>query len=367
MFPWITGVARVLRPRALARTAKGVEQLLEESRQLRRALKSASKANEELDARTRVLQGAVDALRQAVADVQVRERQLQAIYERDVELESYLAELPTLLDVDVISRHARAAIADAPLHEKPLPYIVVENVWPDVFYEALIRGLPPLQLFAGQPMNKQRLVVPFTFAPAYSRRVWDFLVQKVLDRVLADVVVEKFRDPLDAWLRRDWSGPGESPSAAVRFQTTDGRILLRTRGYHIPPHRDPKWGFITCLMYLVRPGDSEHWGTQLFSVADDHEASNISPLWVESGRCRLAEEIPFRRNSMLIFLNSTGAHGARIPDDAEPEGLQRYVYQFRIGPTPASIRALMGRLPDARRPVWAGKVGEPSEDAGARY
>ena len=364
MIPWISGVARVLRPRALARTAKSVEQLLEESRELRRALKSATRANAALDARTRELQATVDVLTQTVAQVQLRERQLQAIYERDAELEGYLAELPALLDVETIARHLRAAIAGAVLHARPFPYVVVENLWPEAFYEALIRGLPPAELFAGPPVNKQRMVVPFTFAPAYSRRVWDFLVHKLLDRVLADLLVEKFRVPLDAWLRRDWAGP--SPSSTIRFQATDGRILLRTRGYHIPPHRDPKWGFITCLMYLVRPGDSEQWGTQLFSVVDDGEASNISPLWVQAQRCRLAEEVPFRRNSMLIFLNSEGAHGARIPDDAEPEGLQRYVYQFRIGPTPSSIRAMMGQLPDARRAAWAGKVEEPSEDAAVR-
>ena len=64
----------------------------------------------------------------------------------------------------------------------------------------------------------------------------------------------------------------------------------------------------------------------------------------------------FRRNRALIFLNSTGAHGASIPADAEPPMLQRYVYQFRIGPDAASMAALIARLSPERRVYWDGKL-----------
>lgn len=62
-----------------------------------------------------------------------------------------------------------------------------------------------------------------------------------------------------------------------------------------------------------------------------------------------------RPNSALIFLNSKGAHGASIPDDAEPADLQRYAYQFRIGPTRAGMEELMAALPAERAAAWSGK------------
>ena len=61
---------------------------------------------------------------------------------------------------------------------------------------------------------------------------------------------------------------------------------------------------------------------------------------------------------MLVLLNSTGAHGAHIPQDAEPEDLQRYIYQFRIGPNSAATRALMAELSEDAVPMWAGKVSD---------
>jgi hypothetical protein len=112
---------------------------------------------------------------------------------------------------------------------------------------------------------------------------------------------------------------------------------------------------VTCLLYLARPGDSPTWGTQLFHVDGDTEAVNVAPHWIRAEHCRLAKEVPFRPNTALAFMNSRGAHGARIPADAEPPDLERYIYQFRIGPSPESIRRLQAVLPEDRREMWSGK------------
>jgi hypothetical protein len=174
--------------------------------------------------------------------------------------------------------------------------MVVDDVWPESFYEALLKGLPPPELFADRPINKRRMVVPFEWAPQYGTHVWNFLVQRVLDSVIAPVLVEKFKQPLGEWLLANWSLPPDAPTERVRFQSTDGRILLRHRGYLIPPHRDPKWGLITCLLYLARPGDSESWGTQLYSVEGDTEAPSVAAYWIK-GRCILQKDVPFRRTA----------------------------------------------------------------------
>jgi hypothetical protein len=150
----------------------------------------------------------------------------------------------------------------------------------------------------------------------------------------------------------------------MELHSSAGRILLRRPGYNIPPHRDPKWGFLTCLVYLARSGDPEAWGTQLYAVDEDDEAQGAKPHWIEPERCRLVTEVPFRRNSALLWLNSIGAHGAFIPQDVQPPDLQRYAYQFRIGPTRDAITALMDLLPTARRDVWSGKLA--ANNGGAR-
>jgi hypothetical protein len=59
-----------------------------------------------------------------------------------------------------------------------------------------------------------------------------------------------------------------------------------------------------------------------------------------------------------MFLNSKGAYGARIPADAQPASLQRYVYQFRIGPTEDWMNAVIGSLPPDLKTSWTGKFGD---------
>ncbi len=131
--------------------------------------------------------------------------------------------------------------------------------------------------------------------------------------------------------------------------------MFRRGGYRIRPHRDPKWAFLTCILYLARPGDDEAWGTQLYYVDDDREAKNVAPHWIDEKQCRLADDVKFVPNRLLVFLNSVGAHGASIPADVPPE-TERYIYQFRIGPTLDMMQMLKSKLPAERQPLWSGKA-----------
>jgi hypothetical protein len=130
--------------------------------------------------------------------------------------------------------------------------------------------------------------------------------------------------------------------------------MLRRPGYHLAPHRDPKWGFVTGIVYLARNGDNEAHGTQIYRVHDDVEAPTSRVYYPEPEKCELVKDVPFRANSMLAFLNSEGAHGASIPADAQPPTLERYIYQFRLGPTGKVIKRLTELMPPEQAVMWAG-------------
>jgi hypothetical protein len=358
VFGRLTAVAGTLRPRSIARAAKAVDDLVAVTRELRKAVRQLESARVSGEERDAAMQAELKALRDAVSDLQVRESRLRAIYQRDIDQGSSLAALDTILDATAIGAHVARAVENATLYLEPFPHLVLEPLFPQVFYDAVIEGIPPVELFDGAA-NKRRIVVPFELAPAYGRRVWSFLLDEVIDRTLGPALVHKLRGPLAAWLAHEWPDFTESLlGTAVKMQSTDGRILLRGRGYVIPPHRDPKWGFVTCLLYLARPGDNPTWGTQLYSVDGDTEASSIAPHWIKPETCRLVKDVPFTANTALVFLNSRGAHGAHIPADAEPPSLERYIYQFRLGPTADSIRRMVALLPEDRRERWSGKVAD---------
>ena len=140
----------------------------------------------------------------------------------------------------------------------------------------------------------------------------------------------------------------------LTLHASDGRIMLRRPGYLLTPHRDPRWGFVTLLMYLAREGDDEAFGTQLYRVREDEEAPSSRVFYFEPHRCELVKSVPFRANTFLAFLNSSGAHGASIPADAQPPCLERYLYQVRLGPTGPVIKRLLQLMPPDRAALWAG-------------
>ena len=294
------------------------------------------------------------ALSDQVSRLTLRESQLRAVLQRDAELEGHHARLVEVVGKTGIGSHIERAVRRAELHLDPFPYSVVDDVLPADLYGCLLRGIPPLELFGDRPVNKQQLAVPFLLAPAYANRVWRFVATAIIPEFIVPRVVEKFRAPLDDWIARNW--PDVAPGS-VQFHSSDGRLLLR-KPYRIPPHRDPKWGFVTCILYLARRDDSESWGTQLYTVGADEEARGASPHWIDPARCRCVADVAFRANRMLVLLNSVGAHGAHIPADAQPATLERYIYQFRIAPTVESMAMLKSTLPEERRPFWAGKSAD---------
>jgi len=354
VFKLIRDTLQVARPRSLMRMQKSLDDLADGVRELRQAAKEQRELN--MPTRLDDIQATLRDLTGQVAALTLRESQLRASAEADASFDNEMPQLAAICDEARVCAHVRNAVERARLETDPLPYLVVSNVFPSDFYQALVRGIPPFELFADKPHNKRQLRVPFSYGPAFSRAVWTFLVRVVQETAFQPAIIEQFREPLSEWIADEWPPMARNPlGPPMELHSTDGRILLRGRGYRITPHRDPSWGFITVLLYLPRAHESEQWGTQIYAVDEDEAAASIAPHWIDPARCRLAADVPFRRNSALVFLNSRGAHGAYIPEDA-PADLQRYIYQYRIGPTRAAIEALMGMLPPERRSAWQGKI-----------
>jgi hypothetical protein len=261
-----------------------------------------------------------------------------------------LGRLDKWFDRDRVESHINAAFAAAPLELDPFPHLVAEQWLPEDVYERVIDAMPASIFFAGD--RDEHWTVPSGVAPLYSRQVWALVANRIVGEMVYAATNRKFMRVICDYVRSNWpSLPGDIDLA---LHPSDGRIMLRRPGYQLMPHRDPKWGFLTGIVYLAREGDSEAHGTQLYRVRDDSAAPTSRVYYVEPANCELVRDVPFRANTMLIFLNSEGAHGASIPAATRPPTLERYIYQFRLGPTPKTINRLISLLPADKVVMWAG-------------
>jgi hypothetical protein len=325
--------------------------------------RDADEAMKPLRKELRRLAGQVEALQAQLQDTAVRaargdrsSSQLRLIMELNDQQRAQLAAVPAMLDERQIQAHVARAIDGAALRAEPLDHIVVEDVLPQPLYDLLISAIPPAVFFDDHDPIKPNLALPITFGPALTTAVWNFVDAVIARRAIQPAVLEKFHEPLQRHYDTVFGASFRAQADALPQLSAGGRLMLRRAGYHLDPHRDPKRSMMTCLLYLARQGDSEAHGTQLFRVLDDREASYKQTYYPEAagGRCELATVVPFRPNTMLAFVNSRGAHGATIPDDAG-EDLERYAYQFYVAPENTALGALIRELPRERRTMWQNK------------
>ena len=282
--------------------------------------------------------------------------QIKLCQELDQQQRDQVAALPMLLDESRIGAHISQAIRMADMRTDPFEHIVVEQVLPPEVYDLACAAIPPEVFFDDHDPIKRNLVFPVVFGPALGSHVWNFVDGVIAGRMIQPAVIERFHEPLQHHYDTIFGPAFRAKANALPHRSGSGRLMLRRRGYHLDPHRDPKRSLLTCLLYLARPGDSETHGTQLFRVHDDREASYKQTYYpeAEGGRCELVTVVPFRPNTMLVFLNSSGAHGATIPADAS-EDVARYSYQFYVAPENEALGRLIRELPPERRVMWQNK------------
>jgi hypothetical protein len=366
LMAWIEAL-KLMRPRALARVSRTASEAAEQTKEIRATLKAlskdTSKAMDDVASQIREMQGSLENrladLSRELQAARLKESQLRAVMQRDLELEGEDVELRRhMTDVDGIGHHVRQAFAAAEFLQEPFPYAIVDDVLPSWLYEALVTGLPPVELYADREVNRQQLTVPFTLAPRYGQLVWRFMTHTVLDRILRPVIMERFGPSLQAFVHETFPAVAPDTIAAIPTQCSDGRIIYRRRGYYIKPHRDPKWGMITGILYLAKAGDDPRWGTDIYTVDGDAKAASLAPHWIKEEQCHHVRLVENRPNRLLVFLNSKGAHGARIPEELADVEIERSIYQFRLTPRSTTMRAMIASLPESEQRSWQGKFSD---------
>ena len=314
-------------------------------------LKTLSRLNPVRAVRT--AQRLMDAL-ERLPELEARVEQCMVAYQKDARFADRIPTFQSRIDAGRVQQHVRAVVAAATLQRDPCPYLVLDNLLPDDLYDEMLSALPSTVFFKRHDKTREEMQVPFVFAPAYSRVVWDFFMAVVVEQSLLPALTAKFQPALDAFLAANWPALGTWEQSRLALGVGNSRLLLRRPGYVIRPHRDPRWAFLTCLIYLQKRGADHIYGTQLYRLKHEREATHNSPFWVDASECELVRDVPGGRNSALIFLNSTGVHGASIPPDA-PADLERYVYQVQLSPDDPTRRRLIDMLSGEKQVGWASK------------
>ena len=346
--------------RELKSLTKHANLMLTERKELQQELKALknlmlterTEVRQELNVLTKQLRKQGIKRQKELARIVARVEQSQAVHKSDRGPTRPLKTALKQIDHARVFDHVQAVVAAAPLESDPCPHIVLDDLLPDDVYDALVAAIPPPLFFEHLAVNQQDLKIPFKFTPRYQREVWQAFQDRIVMGALAPALTDKFQNDLDLLVHTNWPGEFDSMAdAGISLDLVAGRVMRRRPGYEIKPHRDPRWSFLTCILYLTRRDDRQLYGTQLCRLQQEQESPSKSPLWIDERKVEVVREVPGRPNSAVMFLNSTGAHRAAIPADAPPE-TDRYIYQVRFGPKRSVRDALVARLPPETAKHW---------------
>ena len=343
----LRAIARRLPFAGLIRSAWKVD-IDHSAEQLRKEIARLAATVEQVEERHRVAE-------ERASRLELNALQIKEASRLDDKQRAALATIDTQLDLASVSAHVARSIAAAPIESDPFPHIVVESLFPTDVYKLVCRAIPPAEFFSQFDQVKQNIRVPMEFGPKLATRAWDF-VDEISREAIRPAVLQKFQEPIRRHLEHVFGPEHAAAAAALPQAVAGGRLMLRREGYHLDPHRDPKRVLVTCLLYFAQRRDDDAFGTQVFRVHGDTEASYQETFYpAEHGaRRELVKLIPFRPNTALMFVNSGGAHGADIP--TTHQGVKRHSFQFYIGPNQHDLDALVATLPPERQDLWRSRA-----------
>ena len=293
----------------------------------------------------------VDRLHGQVHQLETRVRQLVAAHDSNEKTLERLRTALAAFDPDRIRSHVAGAVAAAPVASEPFPHVLIDKLLPEDAYHQLVKAIPPRVFFEHLDRNHQEVMVPSDLAPLLSREIWAAFYGQVVTEVLVPGLVDKFREPLDRLVCGYWPTHQSLAGANIRLELLMSRLLLRRPGYVIKPHRDPRWAFVTCLVYLPLRTAQQFFGTDLCSVRREPDHRSHGALWMDETDVEVVKSVEGLPNTALAFVNGTGAHRASIPDDVASD-TERYLYQLQLGPSVASQRRLLASMPADEVTHW---------------
>lgn len=273
-----------------------------------------------------VVRKELSRLTSAVQKLERETDQIGALRVAERDVDARIGALERILNVERVSAHVHAAVAQARLMQSPVPHMLVEGLLPPDVYGAVIDATPSRVFFDASVEHAGEFRVPLRLAPTHAIVTTMFLNEVVL-RSLSPLLLQRFDEPLAAFTRARFPTLPRFGEWGVEVTLSQARIVLRSPGYTGAVAVDRPWGFLTGVLYLARPHDTEQFGSCLHPTL-----------------------IPFRGNAALIFLAPADAHRYEPIPQTAPAGTERYTYEFGIGPTREGRRRLaeMMKAQDAR-------------------
>jgi hypothetical protein len=238
------------------------------------------------------------------------------------------------------AQHVRRALAAAPLHDDPSPYLFAENVFSPAAYASILEMFPAQETFrrwnvpadglARFANYDQRRQIDFPQEagrlPAAQREFWSALTSFLCAPAFARTLLDRF----STFSRAMFGAQLDDPSFAQERIVGTMTLFEHGAGYYLGPHTDRREKIFTVLFYFAEREGLDHLGTTLYQPLERgftcDESAHYDPARFERG-----ETVPYRPNTAFIFARTNVLfHGVQTLTADDLAGSRRRGIQLSL-------------------------------------
>lgn len=227
------------------------------------------------------------------------------------------------------------------LRMDPFPYVVIEEVLPWDLYEKLEAEYPETFISKGETtgFGTARYLDHDFDKSAVVSQAWQEFSAYATSREFKDEVIRVFRPGLEQhyppgqfcpeglytkYIRSDVAPRRAPKSGSIRMEmqfvmNAIDNIQIRT------PHVDQSKELFACLFYFKKPEDTgTDGGLNVYRNVAGKQWRRITGREAVADDIEVVEHVPYKRNTMVMFLNTVNSlHGVTPRDN--PNTIRRYV------------------------------------------
>lgn len=245
--------------------------------------------------------------------------------------------------MDSLLEHFIGRLRGAKVESDPFPHYFLEGVFPDDYYQEMLRQLPSTHVYDNLYEVTDLKLDHFRYRSQRNmdhgwtdrlsgeqKSFWTSFNEWFLSEELAQAVLKTF---FESW-----------PAVSVESQ-----FIRHRAGYFLGPHSDLYTKLVVLLLYLAPDDSAEHLGTSLYRPKEAGFSCPNSKHYAFEDFIRV-KTVPYRPNSLLAFMRSDiSFHGLERLSEQDVESTGgRDVIQYVIHDKAAREAQLEARRPGAQ-------------------
>lgn len=211
--------------------------------------------------------------------------------------------------VDTLSgldKHIEKRFAETPVITQPFPHLVIEDIFPEEFYQKIQANWPEIHHFLEDGSN---FILPVTKGcneecnlEYKNKMFWRLFGEVIVNRYIKPRIIEKFAPYFHLKLAMKNFDPKNLNRIENFFECRLDCLKMQKYFYAIGPHIDQLNVYAPILIYLPETNDQPDFGTSFYYGPDNPNPNEI--YYKAPYSLKFAKKTVYKRNTLVTFLQS---------------------------------------------------------------